>query len=109
MMVRRVLSWYFRRVYDGLQLIGRDRLESISKTHTLIYAPNHRSQTDYLVLSYLLFQHGFAIPPNRLRRQPRHSGCRSLAPQMRSILHASILQRGPGVRERSGILPSPLS
>ena len=62
MMVRRVLSWYFRRVYDGLQLIGRDRLESISKTHTLIYAPNHRSQTDYLVLSYLLFQHGFAIP-----------------------------------------------
>lgn len=62
MLVRRVLSWYFRRVYDGLQLIGRDRLESISKTHTLIYAPNHRSQTDYLVLSYLLFQHGFAIP-----------------------------------------------
>ena len=62
MMVRRVLSWYFRRVYDGLKLIGRDRLESISKTHTLIYAPNHRSQTDYLVLSYLLFQHGFAIP-----------------------------------------------
>ncbi len=62
MMVRRVLGWYFRRVYDGLQLIRRDRLESISKTHTLIYAPNHRSQTDYLVLSYLLFQHGFAIP-----------------------------------------------
>ena len=62
MMVRRVLGWYFRRVYDGLQMIGRDRLESVSKTHTLIYAPNHRSQTDYLVLSYLLFQHGFAIP-----------------------------------------------
>ncbi|MCY3883541.1 MAG: 1-acyl-sn-glycerol-3-phosphate acyltransferase [Gammaproteobacteria bacterium] len=62
MLVRRVLSWYFRRVYDGLQLTGRDRLQSIAKTHTLIYAPNHRSQTDYLVLSYLLFQHGFAIP-----------------------------------------------
>lgn len=62
MMLRRVLGWYFRRVYDGLELIGSERIESIAKTHTLIYAPNHRSQTDYLVLSYLLFQHGFAIP-----------------------------------------------
>ena len=62
MFVRTILRWYFKRVYDGLVMLGRDRLESVAKTHTLIYAPNHRSQTDYLVLSYLLFQHGFAIP-----------------------------------------------
>lgn len=62
MLVRGVLSWYFKRVYEDMDLLGREKLQEIAKTHTLIYAPNHRSQTDYLVLSYLLFQHGFAIP-----------------------------------------------
>ncbi len=62
MLVRGILSWYFRRVYENMHLLGREKLQEIAKTHTLIYAPNHRSQTDYLVLSYLLFQHGFAIP-----------------------------------------------
>ncbi len=62
MFVKGVLRWYFKHVYDGLELVDADRLNQVARTHTLIYAPNHRSQTDYLVLSYLLFQHGYAIP-----------------------------------------------
>lgn len=62
MLVRGILRWYFKRVYEGMDMVGREKLQDIAKTHSLIYAPNHRSQTDYLVLSYLLFQHGFAIP-----------------------------------------------
>ena len=62
MLLRWVVGLYLKRAFDGLELLDSFRLQSIAKTHTLVYAPSHRSQTDYLALSYILFQHGFAIP-----------------------------------------------
>ena len=59
---RTVLTWFWHRIYEGIELLESDRLASIARTHTLIYAPNHRSQTDFLVLSYMLFHAGYAIP-----------------------------------------------
>lgn len=57
-----VLTWFWKRIYDGVDVQGIERIEEFSKTHTLIYAPSHRSHVDYLVLSYVLFHYGFMIP-----------------------------------------------
>ena len=57
-----VLTWFWHRIYEDIELLETDRLAQIARTHTLIYAPNHRSQTDFLVLSYVLYYAGYAIP-----------------------------------------------
>lgn len=58
----RLLSWFWHRIYSGLEINGIQRVRQISETHTVIYVPSHRSHLDYLLLSYLLFEHGFMIP-----------------------------------------------
>ena len=58
----RVLKWFWNRIYDGVDVFGDERLAEIAHTHTLVYAPAHRSHVDYLLLSYELHQRGFAIP-----------------------------------------------
>lgn len=60
--LRRLLGWYFDRVYQQLTIDGLENIQELARSHTLIYVPNHRSQIDYLALSYLLFQNGYAIP-----------------------------------------------
>lgn len=58
----RVLRWFWNRIYSGIEVNGVTRLTQIAQTHTLIYAPSHRSHIDYLLLSYTLYQHGFMLP-----------------------------------------------
>jgi len=58
----RLLAWFWNRIYSGLEITGIQRVRQISETHTVIYVPSHRSHLDYLLLSYVLFQHGFMIP-----------------------------------------------
>ncbi len=60
--LERLLRWFWNRIYQGVAFHGRERLMEIADTHTLIYVPSHRSHLDYLLLSYLLFQHGLMIP-----------------------------------------------
>ncbi|MCY4563593.1 MAG: glycerol-3-phosphate 1-O-acyltransferase PlsB [Gammaproteobacteria bacterium] len=60
--VLRVLSAFWRRIYDGIEVHGLARIASLGRTHTLVYVPCHRSHIDYLMLSYLLFQRGLMIP-----------------------------------------------
>ncbi|MCZ6888741.1 MAG: glycerol-3-phosphate 1-O-acyltransferase PlsB, partial [Gammaproteobacteria bacterium] len=57
-----LLGWFWRRIYDGFDVHGIDRLKRAAETHTLIYTPSHRSHIDYLVLSYMLFHGGFMLP-----------------------------------------------
>ena len=57
-----VLNVFWRRVYDRVELLHVDRTHDLATTHTIIYLPNHRSHIDYLILSYLLFVRGIAIP-----------------------------------------------
>ena len=57
-----VLTWFWHRIYEDIEMLEADRLAEVARTHTLIYAPNHRSQTDFLVLSYMLFYAGYALP-----------------------------------------------
>lgn len=57
-----VLDVFWRSVYDRVDLLHVDRTHDLATTHTIIYLPNHRSHIDYLILSYLLFVKGIAIP-----------------------------------------------
>ncbi len=58
----RVLTWFWRRIYDGIEVNGLERIATLGRTHTLVYLPSHRSHIDYLLLSYLLFQKGLMLP-----------------------------------------------
>lgn len=60
--LKAILGRYWNKAYEGVELINADQIYQTAKTHTLIYIPNHRSHIDYLVLSYLLFLNGVAIP-----------------------------------------------
>ena len=58
----RILTAFWRRIYDGIDVHGLERIATLGRTHTLVYVPCHRSHVDYLLLSYLLFQRGLMIP-----------------------------------------------
>jgi glycerol-3-phosphate O-acyltransferase len=60
--LERLLSWFWNKIYDGIDIHGMDRVMKIAETHTPIYTPSHRSHVDYLLLSYLLHQNGLMIP-----------------------------------------------
>ena len=57
-----LLSWFWHRIYDGVDIQGFERLEQMAQTHTLVYTPCHRSHVDYLVLSHALFGLGLMLP-----------------------------------------------
>ena len=60
--LKSILDIFWRKVYDRIELLNAGRTHEIATTHTIVYVPNHRSHVDYLILSYLLFTEGIAIP-----------------------------------------------
>ena len=56
------LSWFWQRIYSGINIRGLGALAEVNDTHTLVYVPSHRSHIDYLVLSYSLFKAGIMLP-----------------------------------------------
>jgi len=58
----RALSSFWNRFYSGIDIHNNDELKSIALTHELVYVPCHRSHIDYLLLSYVIFFEGLAIP-----------------------------------------------
>lgn len=58
----RLLAWFWHRIYDGVQTSGFANFEALAQTHTLVYAPCHRSHIDYLLLSYVLYHRGLMLP-----------------------------------------------
>ena len=61
-LLQRVLTWFWNRIYDGIDAHGVERIKLLAETSTLVYVPCHRSHVDYLVLSYLLYSQGLMIP-----------------------------------------------
>ena len=57
-----LLTWFWHRIYDGVDIQGFEPLERVAQTHTLVYTPCHRSHVDYLILSHALFGLGLMIP-----------------------------------------------
>lgn len=61
-LLKSALDIFWRRAYDQVELLNVDSLRELAKTRTIVFIPNHRSHVDYLILSYMLFVEGIAIP-----------------------------------------------
>ena len=57
------LTGFWNRIYDGVTIHHLDKLKQVAPGHEIVYVPCHRSHMDYLLLSYLLYQHGI-VPPH---------------------------------------------
>ncbi len=57
-----LLTRVWNRLYDGVEFTHVDTLRQVADGNEIVYVPCHRSHMDYLLLSYAIYQHGFAIP-----------------------------------------------
>ena len=58
----RILSRILTRVYDGVEVRNADYLDRLPPACEIVYVPCHRSHVDYLLLSYVIYQRGYAVP-----------------------------------------------
>ena len=58
-----LLKPLWNKLYDGIEMHHFDTLRDVAPGHEIIYVPCHRSHIDYLLLSYLLYQHNI-VPPH---------------------------------------------
>jgi glycerol-3-phosphate O-acyltransferase len=58
-----MLTPFWNRIYDGVQVHHLDTLKDIAPGNEVVYVPSHRSHIDYLLLSYLLYSHSI-VPPH---------------------------------------------
>jgi glycerol-3-phosphate O-acyltransferase len=56
------LARLWNRLYDGVVFGNVATLEHAADGNEIVYVPCHRSHMDYLLLSYAIFVHGYAIP-----------------------------------------------
>ncbi|MEP6886006.1 MAG: glycerol-3-phosphate 1-O-acyltransferase PlsB [Gammaproteobacteria bacterium] len=57
-----VLGWLWNRLFDGVDFEHVEKLNEIGDGAEIIYVPCHRSHMDYLLLSYVIYRKGFAVP-----------------------------------------------
>jgi len=58
----RVLTWFWTRLYDGVELHNFGEVQKVMEGNEVIYVPCHRSHIDYLLLSYAIYYKGYAVP-----------------------------------------------
>src|ERR1700677_3641748 len=56
------LGRLWNSLYDGVELEHLENLSAVGDGVEIIYVPCHRSHMDYLLLSYILYRKGFAVP-----------------------------------------------
>jgi glycerol-3-phosphate O-acyltransferase len=56
------LGRLWNSLYDGVELEHIENLSGVADGTEIIYAPCHRSHMDYLLLSYIIYRKGFAVP-----------------------------------------------
>jgi glycerol-3-phosphate O-acyltransferase len=57
-----LLGRLWNSLYDGVDFGHVENLSGISDGAEIIYVPCHRSHMDYLLLSYIIYRKGFAVP-----------------------------------------------
>ncbi len=57
-----VLTWLWTRLYDGVEVRNAEHLDRLPPGCEIVYVPCHRSHVDYLLLSYVIYHRGYAIP-----------------------------------------------
>lgn len=58
-----LLTWIWRKMYDGVEIYNREELRELAQNHEIVYVPCHRSHMDYLLLGYTLYYIGL-MPPH---------------------------------------------
>lgn len=61
-LLEHLLTRLWNRLYDGVTFGHVETLEAVTRGNEVIYVPCHRSHMDYLLLSYVIYVHGYAIP-----------------------------------------------
>ncbi|HEY3809117.1 MAG TPA: glycerol-3-phosphate 1-O-acyltransferase PlsB [Steroidobacteraceae bacterium] len=56
------LTRLWTRLYDGVEFQHAETLQSVVNGNEIVYVPCHRSHMDYLLLSYAIYQRGYAVP-----------------------------------------------
>jgi glycerol-3-phosphate O-acyltransferase len=56
------LGRLWNSLYDGVELEHIENLSDVADGAEIIYVPCHRSHMDYLLLSYIIYRKGFAVP-----------------------------------------------
>jgi glycerol-3-phosphate O-acyltransferase len=57
-----MLGRLWNSLYDGVELEHIENLSAVGDAAEIIYVPCHRSHMDYLLLSYIIYRKGFAVP-----------------------------------------------
>lgn len=57
------LSWFWNRIYDGVELQHFRKFQELAPNYEIIYVPCHRSHIDYLLVSYFVYHNGL-VPPH---------------------------------------------
>jgi glycerol-3-phosphate O-acyltransferase len=57
-----VLGRLWNSLYDGVEFAHSENLNAAGDGAEIIYVPCHRSHMDYLLLSYIIYRKGFAVP-----------------------------------------------
>jgi len=60
--MQRVLTTFWNKFYSGIDVTHAEDLKNLALSHELVYVPCHRSHIDYLLLSYVIYSEGLAIP-----------------------------------------------
>jgi glycerol-3-phosphate O-acyltransferase len=60
--MERLLTRVWNRLYDGVELHHEETLQKVADGNEIVYVPCHRSHMDYLLLSYIIYVKGFAVP-----------------------------------------------
>jgi glycerol-3-phosphate O-acyltransferase len=63
-LVRPVLSWIFGRLYTSVEVDeeGLARVKRAAAEAPIVLCPSHKSHVDYLILSWLFYEHGMTPP-----------------------------------------------
>lgn len=57
-----LLGRVWNRLYDGVSFEHVETLAQVAEGNEIVYVPCHRSHMDYLLLSYVIYRQGYAIP-----------------------------------------------
>jgi glycerol-3-phosphate O-acyltransferase len=60
--MQRGLTAFWNRFYSGIEVTNHEYLKQLALNHELVYVPCHRSHIDYLLLSYVIYGEGLALP-----------------------------------------------
>lgn len=61
-LLERAFGWLWNRLYEGIDVRHLDRLAEVAPGTEIVYVPCHRSHIDYMLLGYVIYRSGLALP-----------------------------------------------